>query len=202
MKRLLKHQPLCSARLAFYHQFNSMATYTIAHTTRRFVRVLLFALFLFIILACRLLPTKMISTVSNSQLKRHIYIEGRWKSLRASLGLPPLLDVISFPSDSNFIPATLPPTRASRFDLKRKRSIELATQKINNPQLYFATDALKEQSVPLERMAASFRAIALAEKGIAIEQARTRLMRQGQVQRGPRQPSRWGTRVAKLSLGK
>jgi len=45
-------------------------------------------------------------------------------------------------------------------------------------------------------MAASFRAIALAEKGIAIEQAKSRLMRQGQAQRGPRQPSRWerGTR--------
>lgn len=183
------------------HRFTSMATYTVARTARRFI--FLFALFLFIILTCYLLPTKMMPTTSNSQLKRQIYIGGRWKSVRESLGLPPLPDVVSFPSNSNFIIVTPSESlsRSSRFDLKRKRSIELASQISSSPLLYLAADALEEQSIPLARMAASFRAIALAEKGIALEQARARLLRQGQSQRSPRRPSSWGTRIAKMSLG-
>ena len=179
-----------------------MASHPAARAARRFVLPL--TLFIVVVLV-RHLPTKSLQTTSNFQLKNQIHIEGRWKHIRASLGLPPLPDIISFPPGSNSDIPTItqvPPTRMSRFDLKRKRSIELAAKESKHSQLHFADDAMKEQSASLEQIAASFRAIALAEKGIAIEQARARLVRQGQVERGLRRSSSWGPRAAKIQLGK
>jgi hypothetical protein len=173
-----------------------MATHFIVRATRRFA--LPFALFLVILLARQILPTSLNLTTSTSWLKHQVHIQGRWKSVRASLKLPPLPHVVKFPPNISTMPLSL----TSRFDLKHKRSLEAATQKSKPPQLYFATDALDQPSVSIDRMAASFRAVALAEKGIAMEQARARLQRQGQVQRGQRRPSSWGTRTAKISLGK
>ncbi|KIM87505.1 hypothetical protein PILCRDRAFT_815030 [Piloderma croceum F 1598] len=158
------------------------------------------ALFLIIILARHLLPASLKLTTSTSWLQHEVHIQGRWRPVRASLKLPPLPHIITFPPNSNSI-STAPLSRMSRFDLKRKRSLEAATQKFQPPQLHFATDAVEQPRVSTDRIAASFRAVALAEKGIAMEQARARLQR-GQAQRGQMRSSSWGTRTAKISLGK
>jgi hypothetical protein len=178
-----------------------MASHSITRPARRFV--LPFILFLIIILTRHLLLMNLDFTIlsSASRLQTRVHIQGRWKSIRGSLGLLPLPEFVSFPQ-SPVIESSIFLSRTSRFDLKRKRSLEATAQKSKLPQLHFANDALVQPSVPLDQMAASFRAIALAEKGIAMEQARARLQTQGQRQRGRRRPSSWSTRIAKISLGK
>lgn len=127
------------------------------------------------------------------------HIQGQWKEIRASLGLPPLPDIIYFPPSA---PSQLLPSlpRMSRFDLKRKRSLENAARSTKANQLRFTADALVDPQTSLEQMAASFRAIALAEKENIAEQTRARLGRNGP--KDQRRPSSWGTRSAKISLGK
>ena|ERR1700691_3128239 len=177
-----------------------MVNHSIVRIARRFA--LPFALFLIIILARHILPTNLKLTTRTPPLKKQLHIQGRWKPIHASLGLPPFPHVVNFPQSVDTMSPSVPPSRMSRFDLKRKRTLENAAQKDKPPQLYFAADALQQPSVSIERMASSFRTIALAEKGIAMEQARARLQRHGQTQRGQRRPPSWGTRAAKISLGK
>jgi hypothetical protein len=76
----------------------------------------------------------------------HLRVEGRWAAVRQSLRLPPLAAHVELPSK-------LPPTRislcvSSRFDLKRKRALEESSFSTvdNPPQLYFAADALLEET--------------------------------------------------------
>jgi hypothetical protein len=176
-----------------------MAAYSI-NTSRRFALPL--ALFLLVVLSRYLLPAKLNLklTSSNSGLRNHVHIQGRWIHLRSALNLPPLPRVVDFPRSSETIPAA-PLSRISRFDLKRKRSFEAAAQKTRPPQLYFA-DAPEQPNVSIERIASSFRTIALVEKGIALEQARARLIqRQGHGRTVQRRPLSWGSRTAKISLG-
>lgn len=178
-----------------------MASHSITRIARRFV--LPFILFLIITLARHFLPMNLDFTTPShpSQLQTRVHIQGRWKSIRGSLGLLPLPEFVSFPQSPD-IESSIFLSRTSRFDLKRKRSLEAAVQKSKLSQLHFAKDALVQPSVPLDQMAASFRAIALAEKSIAMEQARSRLQAQGQRQRGQRRPPSWSARIAKISLGK
>ncbi|KAG0706531.1 hypothetical protein DFH29DRAFT_772926, partial [Suillus ampliporus] len=95
----------------------------------------------------------------------HTLIEGRWKAVRASLGLPPLPDTINSPA---VIPPSSPPLRAGklplRFDLHRKRA-EADLQSQN--RLHLAADVRDAPRVSLEALAASFRRIAAAEKEMA-----------------------------------
>lgn len=197
-------------------------SYTPARCTNRRLRYILpTALFLAFIFVNHLRAGTAVSPTSfSAQRNVSFRIEGRWKEVRASLGLPALPDIVRFPhTHLARIPSPLSspsgsefkskPTRASRFDLKRKRAFEAAQSQSQSqsqtPMLHFASDALREQSVPLRQMAASFRAVALAEKGIAVEQSRlARLVKQGsglrQSERSERRASSWGTRVAKISL--
>jgi hypothetical protein len=200
----LRHQPLHSMSGVRYslslYLINAMANHSVVCTARRFA--LPFALFLIIILARHLLPTMLKLASPAPRFQKQFYIQGRWKPIRASLGLPPLPDIDNFPQNPHLIPSVPSTSRMSRFDLRRKRSIEANAQSAKPLQLRFAADALRQPSVPLGHMAASFRAIALAEKGITMEQARARLQKQGQTQDSQRRPSSWGTRAAKISLGK
>ena len=97
-------------------------------------------------------------------------VQGRWKSVRASLGLPPLPDRV-LPSalipagTSSAPPHTLVLSRlaiASRFDLKRKRSLEELSSRTVVP-LFFAPDALERRSISLEEFLGSSHA-PLAER--------------------------------------
>lgn len=170
-----------------------IANHSFIRIARRFV--LPFALFVIIVLVRHLLPINLKLTTRTPQRTIQLHIQGRWKPIFASLGLPPFPHIVNFPQ-------TVPLSPMSRFDLRRKRSIEAAAQKAKPPQLHFATDALQQPSISIERIAASFRAVALAEKAIAREQARARLQRQGETQIGQRRPPSWGTRTAEISLGK
>ncbi|KAG2048790.1 hypothetical protein BDR06DRAFT_962252 [Suillus hirtellus] len=95
----------------------------------------------------------------------HTLIQGRWKDVRTSLGLPPLPDIINQPA------AVLPPSTShrtgklpSRFDLPRKRAeADLRSQN----RLHLATDVRDAPRVSVQALAASFRRIAAAEKEIA-----------------------------------
>ncbi|KAG2138943.1 hypothetical protein DEU56DRAFT_328872 [Suillus clintonianus] len=92
-------------------------------------------------------------------------IGGRWKAVRASLNLPPLLDTIN-PSAAILPPST--PLRTgklpSRFDLRRKRAeADLQSQS----RLHLAADVRDAPRVSVEVLAASFRRIAAAEKEMA-----------------------------------
>lgn len=136
------------------------------------------ALFVIVLVARHLFPTKILSAGTAAPILSSYRIEGRWKVVRASLGLPQLPDIIYFPANSDH-PSRYISIRASRFDLKRKRSLESEKQMHKTPRLYFATDALENSSVSLERIAASFRDIALVEKAATSELQRIRLMKQG-----------------------
>jgi hypothetical protein len=122
----------------------------IARSTGRFA--LIFILFLAITLTCSRLtapqaqaePTPPTQFESNSppshSTNRNLRAEGRWKLVRASLGLPPVSDLIHIKPQN---PLALP--LDSRFDLRRKRSIE--EQELRTVPLYFAPDALEPRSV-------------------------------------------------------
>ncbi|KAG1819679.1 uncharacterized protein BJ212DRAFT_1060220 [Suillus subaureus] len=95
----------------------------------------------------------------------HTFIEGRWKDVRSSLGLPPLPDTIK-PSAA-ILPPSIPPRTgklASRFDLRRKRAeAELRSRS----RLHLAADVKDAPRVSVQALAASFRRIAAIEKEIA-----------------------------------
>ncbi|KAG1748889.1 uncharacterized protein EDB91DRAFT_820315 [Suillus paluster] len=99
-------------------------------------------------------------------LSHRTTIEGRWKAVRASLGLPPLPDTIN-PSTVIDSPPS-PPLRAgklpSRFDLRRKRA---EADLRNQSRLQLAADVRDAPRVSLEALAASFRRIAAVEKEMA-----------------------------------
>ncbi|KAK7035753.1 hypothetical protein R3P38DRAFT_2908873 [Favolaschia claudopus] len=73
-------------------------------------------------------------------------IQGRWAAVRQSLHLPPLSAHVKL--RSNLPPLSLHPS--SRFDLKRKRSLEESVERPFSfadagppPSLYFATDTIE-----------------------------------------------------------
>lgn len=118
----------------------------------------------------------------------HAVIEGRWKAVRASLGLPPLPDTIN-PSAASAIPPPLSPPSPllrtgklpSRFDLRQKRAEGVLW---SQSRLHLAADARDTPRISLEALAASFRRIAAAEKEIAeMRGKRERLGRKGRVER-------------------
>ena len=116
----------------------------------------------------------------------HAVIEGRWKAVRASLGLPPLPDTIN---PSAAIPPPLSPPSpslrtgklTSRFDLREKRA-EGALW--SQSRLHLAADARDVPRISLEALAASFRRIAAAEKEMTeMRGKRERLGRKGRVEK-------------------
>ena len=69
---------------------------------------------------------------------RPIRIHGRWETVRASLGLPPLPHKVAFAPGSDLAPAGRLDKRVSRFDLGRKRRANGATPQLS--PLHFAPD--------------------------------------------------------------
>ena len=158
-----------------------------SHTARRFA--LAIACIFFIFLVARLLPAAQKGPVNQHTLLTPHRLRGQWKEFRASLRLPPLADVVYFPEDPDnpLVPHTN--RMLSRFDLKRKRSMETITQKSLLPQLHFAADVRENPSVSLQALTASFRAIALTEKSIiGPGQTKIRIETHGKLQRGQRRP--------------
>lgn len=152
--------------------------------------VLIFVLFLIIALGRQFLPTSRspvqvpvssmspdFSPYSTASLPQQWRIEGRWKSIHASLGLPPRPGSINIPFPST--PLDIP--RASRFDLKRRRAIEDSLLSRAQVQLYFSPEALEGPSVSLEALTKSFLAAALVEKETVEERTRERLQRERQI---------------------
>lgn len=141
---------------------------------RRLVLPLLFVLVIFLT----------VNAANRTQATRfaehNIKIQGRWKDITASYGLPPLSDLVNFPAAIPQLPhhiihkAPARRSRASRFNLRIKRSLEEAAEKSKPPELHIVSETKSEDGVPLDRMAASFRAIALAEKQTASDQAKGR----------------------------
>ncbi|EGN96257.1 hypothetical protein SERLA73DRAFT_76237 [Serpula lacrymans var. lacrymans S7.3] len=141
--------------------------------------------------------------------QRVIRIEGRWQAVRSSLGLPPLPETVTIsthnqkqtaPSfNQNILPTYSPaPKRASRFDLRRKRS-EAELQRARwqtSPTLHFSPDATQDLAVSMDEIAKSFRNIALAEKEIAGERLRMMRLERGL---GHTRSRRWSSRVIKKS---
>lgn len=115
----------------------------------------------------------------------HAVIEGRWKVVRAELGLPLLPDTIYLPSAA--IPPPPPPPShrtgklPSRFDLRRKRAGEDLQ---NQSKLHLAADARDAPRVSLKALVTSFRRIAAAEKDAEeIQGKREKLGRKIRVQK-------------------
>ncbi|KAG2157625.1 uncharacterized protein EDB93DRAFT_803115 [Suillus bovinus] len=117
----------------------------------------------------------------------HTFIEGRWKDVRTSLGLPPLPDTIN-QSAAILPPSTLHRTGKlpSRFDLRRKRA-EADLQSQN--RLHLAADVRDAPRVSVQALAASFRRIAAAEKEIA--EMRSKHEKSGQKARIQRRIEGW-----------
>lgn len=167
---------------------------------RRFVLALACIFFMFLI--THLLPAALKGAPKQRTTLMPHRLGGQWKEIRASLRLPPLEDVAYFPSDPDapLVPHT---NRMSRFDLKRKRSMENIAQKSRLPQLHFAADVHENPGVPLQALAASFRAIALTEKSIPGQgQTKLRAENHEKLQRGQRRPVSWRPRPRKPPLKK
>lgn len=165
------------------HSMSSSTPTMLTHVARRLFLPLVLC---FIVILAINLP-KITTIPSVRQTWSPVQIQGRWKSVRASFGLPPLPDFVHLPA-ANIPSSSGAPAHAARFDLRRKRSIEEALERSKPPQLRFAADALRDQSVPLHRMAAFFRAVALSEKQITVEQTRARQKIHAGVQKGQRRP--------------
>ena len=170
-----------------------MSSARIARSTGRFV--LIFATILAIALACAHLlptprhrtypyasspaarrPTVPPPTASESPTGSYLRAEGRWKVIRASLGLPPLSDRIRIPATpaSAFQQPTTPLSlTASRFDLRRKRSIEERESRRTVP-LYFAPDALEPRTISLEEFFKSSRVDVVADMVPTVQEMGTR----------------------------
>lgn len=101
----------------------------------------------------------------NSWNESHVVrVEGRWKGVRESFGLPALPDRVKFKSSSQAAAFALP-ARASRFGLRYKRDLELSTHDADAPtQLFFTSDALQDTVMSYEQLSNSFHSIALLEK--------------------------------------
>jgi hypothetical protein len=156
------------------------------HLTARRLAFLLSVILFLVLFSRTIFPRKMGNPTSQNII--HSPIAGRWRAVRASLGLPSLSDAILIPSST-----PLPPSRVlSRFDLrKRKKS---ASRPVAEPvQLYFSSDALDEPRISLEQLADSFRAIALAEKEAAGRKTREKVL----AQRTRRRPPSWSVRKAR-----
>ena len=161
---------------------------------RRFALAITCIFFMFLI--THLLPAALKGTPKEPIMLTPHRLGGQWKELRVSLRLPPLADVVYFPSDPE--PPVLPHTnRLSRFDLIRKRSMESITQKSKLPQLYFAADVHENPGVSLQALATSFRAIALTEKSIQ-GQGQTRVENHEKLQKGQRRPLSWRPQSRKV----
>ncbi|KAK1227576.1 hypothetical protein PQX77_009413 [Marasmius sp. AFHP31] len=100
--------------------------------------------------------------------KTTVQIEGQWKHVRQSLGLPLLPDVIAVEDDGAGVTRTdsesVAPPRLFRF--KRSNAVELAETPKMVPltELYFAQDALQEQKISYEKLRESFRLNAMKGK--------------------------------------
>jgi hypothetical protein len=141
------------------------------HSTQRQKQLSRFAIVIIVILSAAVLARQLFSkaTIHNKHPRAHsphTFIEGRWKDVRASLGLPPLPDTVINPSAAILTPST--PLRTekltSRFDLRRKRAeADLRSQS----RLHLAADVRDAPRVSVQALAASFRRVAAAEKEIA-----------------------------------
>lgn len=162
----------------------TMSSYTTVRSIRRFALPII-TILLFISVRCFLPGNLDPRPLPSSQYDHRMRIEGRWKEIHASFGLPSLPDLITFPILSNALLASssTKTDRKSRFDLKRKRSVEAA----RNLQLFFASDIINDLGIPLQQMAASFHSVALAEKEQMEEQMRGHAqIKQVQTRRGRR----------------
>jgi hypothetical protein len=128
------------------------------------------------------LPTSKLPALAVSR------IDGRWRAVHSSLGLPVLPDMI--PVAPPPPPPPAPRIVISRFDL-RKRKRDSTAKPIQ--QLYFTSDALEEPSLSLEQLSKSFLAVALTEKGIEGNKFREQEQRRG-AQRNERRPNSWSKR--------
>ncbi|KAH7910630.1 hypothetical protein BJ138DRAFT_1008461 [Hygrophoropsis aurantiaca] len=124
-----------------------------------------------------LMKTQSQPILSPAGVQKHqsnrIRIEGRWREVRASLGLPPLPDTI----DRRLASLPHPNKITARFDLRRKRA-EATLH--HPPDLYLASDTKDTPVMSLQSLAHSFHEIAQAEKELAIIQARLRHEKQEQ----------------------
>lgn len=142
-----------------------MSIRRLAHSTFRLSIVL--ALVLFLIVAHHRLSSHGGTVATPQRPKLEVSVEGRWKAVRDSLGLPPLSDQMTISSNSTkpYIsppPRRLVPESPSRFDLKRKRS-EFLAQKQKPVELYFAAD-VETPGEDSSSLLASLHAIVLVEK--------------------------------------
>ncbi|KAG2075871.1 hypothetical protein BDR04DRAFT_1068813 [Suillus decipiens] len=140
------------------------------HSAQRQKQLSRFAIIIIVILFAAVLARQLFSKVTLRDAhprarSPHTLIEGRWKDVRASLGLPPLPDTIN-PSTAILLPSTPPRTGklTSRFDLRRKRAeADLRSQ----TRLHLAADVRDAPRVSVQALAASFRRIAATEKETA-----------------------------------
>lgn len=137
------------------------------HKIHTLPRSILFLCFIVILILAHLL-LRLSTDCLYAYRQPELRVEGRWKAVRYSLGLPPLPDRIKLPHGPQA--PSIPPRITSRFDLKNKRAAELAAP----AQLFFSPDALQEQSLTNEELLESFYAVALREKENAAEVWRVR----------------------------
>lgn len=163
------------------------------HSTQRQKQLSRLAIIIIVILFAAVLARQLFSGAIRVRDKHprarspHTLIEGRWKDVRASLGLPPLPDSIN-PSVAILPPATLlrPGKLPSRFDLRRKRAeADLQSQS----KLHLAADVRDSPRVSVQALAASFRRIAAAEREIA--EMRSKHEKSGQKVRVQRRIEDW-----------
>jgi hypothetical protein len=146
----------------------------------------IFILILIIMLSRNLLPTAQNPSISTSvSSAQYLRVQGRWKAVRASLGLPPISDHVRVASNLTVVKLQ----RDSRFDLKRKRALEESES--HTIPLYFSPGALDKPSLTTQQLSEAFRAVALTEKQNAAE-ARQRAQKQGR--KTQRRPSSWTVR--------
>ncbi|KAF9265770.1 hypothetical protein L218DRAFT_117666 [Marasmius fiardii PR-910] len=108
----------------------------------------------------------------------HIRIQGQWKHVHQSLGLPPLRDEIVLPLKNVASPSPPPPSAAlrTRFFRFNRRGIKDTTQTVAVavlPELHFAEDALQERSLSYKELQETFRLDILKEKKEAEEELAT-----------------------------
>jgi hypothetical protein len=129
----------------------------------------LFVTVVFITLAHHLIQTCRSFAPSPASDARLVRIQGRWKEVHASLGLPSLPDHILVASDP---PLVFQEPRYSRFDLRRRRELEESESRPS--LLYFSPGALDSPSLTTEQISRTFREVALIEKAMSPEQERAR----------------------------
>ncbi|KAF7359261.1 hypothetical protein MSAN_01268400 [Mycena sanguinolenta] len=123
------------------------------------------------ILLVLLLPHPIILFLAQATAKsqtQHSSVEGRWLAVRRSLHLPPLA---AQPKPRSYLPP-LSLHISSRFDLKRKRTLEeSATRPFSfadvdaPPQLYFAADALDDDPAKPDQLSEPAKSIVKSRGG-------------------------------------